>query len=112
MARSWRIAAVCCVALVLLAGAAEAKKKKSTAEEVTHKARRCDATQAPEKDPNGQRERELREARSAHTAVTRCARRRRATQVFFDVEIGGEPAGAWRQRATAYRGVFACIPVR
>ncbi len=84
--RAWRLAAAALVACVLLAGAADAKKKKAS-DAVTHKARRgtgCNCLS-------------LRHA-APRAPLTR-SRAHLARQVFFDVEIGGVPAGAPHPRA-------------
>ena len=87
--RAWRLAAAALVACVLLAGAAEAKKKKAS-DAVTHKARPrarrgtgCNCLSPARRTP-----------RAAHAAA-----RISPAQVFFDVEIGGVPAGAPHPRA-------------
>ena len=71
-----RLAAAAALVAVLFAGVAEAKKKSKGEAEITHT------------------------VRSASHALYRPRRSRRGIrcQVFFDVEIGGEPAGASLRR--------------
>ena len=76
-----RLAAAAVLAAVLFAGVAEAKKKSKGEAEITHTARQRRLLRAARRSPRIRR------------------------QVFFDVEIGGEPAGAslhrprWRHAA-------------
>lgn len=72
--RFWRLAAVAATAL-LLATSTDAAKKKGKAEEVTHKARGGRKTLWTTPFP-----------RSAADSL-------RTYQVFFDIELDGEPAG-------------------
>ena len=66
-----RLAAAAVLAAVLFAGVAEAKKKSKGEAEITHTVR----------------------LRPCSSSMPRSSRRLRC-QVFFDIEIGGEPAGA------------------